>query len=176
LTAISASKQKPLEKLLVALNIRHVGPGAAQELAANFLSLDALCKAGKEDLCLLEGIGEKIADSLVSWLANEKNRSLTEELIRYGLRTDTDLVSSGGDDKPLAGKTFVITGALAAISRESLKTRLENMGAKVTNSVSKNTTALIVGQDPGGKLEKARQLNIDIIEEEALAALFDGSL
>ncbi len=173
LDAIDASKQKPLEKLLVALNIRHVGPGAAQELAGNFLSLDALYKAGKEDLCLIGGIGEKIADSLVSWFANEKNRSLTEELVRFGLRTDTDLVSSGGGGKPLAGKTFVITGRLAGISRESLKSKLESMGAKVTNSVSKNTTALIAGEDPGGKLEKALQLSIDIVNEEALSILFD---
>ena len=176
LEAIENSKSNPLERLLVALNIRHVGPGAAKELAAHFPDIYALQTAGEEELYRLEGVGAKIADSVVTWFKNEKNSALLTELIELGIRTDSDLVAVEEGSKPLVGKTFVITGTFENISRDNLKTRLEVLGAKVTNSVSKNTSALILGKEPGSKLEKANSLNIDIITEENIAGLLDTSM
>ncbi len=173
LEAIENSKSNPLERLLVALNIRHVGPGAAKELAAHFPDIHALQTAGEEELYRLEGVGAKIADSVVTWFKNEKNSALLTELIELGVRRDSDLVAAEEGSKPLVGKTFVITGTFENISRDNLKTRLEALGAKVTNSVSKNTTALILGKEPGSKLEKANSLNIDIITEDNIAGLLD---
>ncbi len=175
LQAIETSKQKPLDRLLVALNIRHVGSVVAKELTLHFPTLDAIRSATVESLCVIPGVGEKIADSLTAWFANQNNASLLEELVKLGLRTDVGAdPGSAEGGKPLAGKTFVITGAFFGMTRDGIKEKLESMGAKTAGSVSKNTTALLVGADPGSKLEKALALGVEIIREDALDALLSA--
>ncbi|MCL5047247.1 MAG: NAD-dependent DNA ligase LigA [Firmicutes bacterium] len=173
LNAIENSKQKPLDRLLVALNIRHVGSVATKELTAHFPTLDSIRHAGREQLCMISGVGEKIADSLITWFSNKNNSRLLEELTELGVRTDVDIQLKKDDHTaPLAGKTFVITGTFSGMTRDEIKEKLESMGAKTTGSVSKNTTALLVGSDPGGKLEKAISLGVEIMREGDLEKLF----
>ncbi|MDW8351744.1 MAG: NAD-dependent DNA ligase LigA [Anaerolineae bacterium] len=175
LDAIEASKRQPLERLIVGLGIRHVGEVAARALADRFGSLDALIEAAAESpeaLQAIEGVGPVIAQSVSEWAKRESTRALIAKLKRAGVDPRQAPRSAAGQaDGPLAGRTFVITGTLSQ-PREAIVAWIEAQGGKVTDSVSKNTSYLIVGDAPGAsKINKARQLNVPMIGEEELRNL-----
>jgi DNA ligase (NAD+) len=168
--AIEASKQIRFSRVLFGLNVPDVGWVTAQNLTRHFGSVDALLTAKQEDVEEVEGIGPDRAESIATWFADEKNRKLVEELRELGLRFEID-----EDERPvegsLTGNAYVITGTLERWSREEAKAALEAKGAKVTDSVSKKTTGLIVGESPGSKLEKARRAGVEILDEPAFERL-----
>jgi DNA ligase (NAD+) len=168
--AIQGSKQIPFSRVLFGLNIPEVGWVTAQNLARHFGSVDALFSAQQEDVEAVEGIGPDRAASIAGWFAEDKNRALVEELRGLGLRFEL-----GAEERPvegpLSGRSYVITGTLERWSREEAKAALESRGAKVTDSVSKKTVGLVVGEGPGSKLEKARRKGIEILDEAAFEKL-----
>jgi DNA ligase (NAD+) len=140
-------------------------------LSRHFPSLDLLARASAEDLQIVEGIGPNIAEAIVDWFSRERNRSVLEKLRAAGvwpISVGTAATPSGG---PLAGMTFVVTGTLAGFSREGIKEFIESHGGKVTDSVSKNTSYLVLGEAPGSKLEKAKALGVKVIGEDELRKL-----
>ncbi len=163
--AIGASKQQPLSKLLFALGIEHVGETAAREIARHFGSMDAILEAKVDDVLGVHGIGEKIAESVVGWFNDKRARVLIERLGERGLRFDEPVTRSGGTFK---GLTIVITGTLPTLSREQAAALIEANGGRVSGSVSKKTAFVVVGADAGSKLEKARQLGVETIDEDEL--------
>ncbi|GIV83210.1 MAG: DNA ligase [Candidatus Roseilinea sp.] len=175
LDAIEASKRQPLYRLIIGLGIRHVGEVAARALADRFGSLDALVQAASESpeaLQTIEGVGPVIAESVSEWAKRESTRALIAKLKRAGV--DPRQAARGSQARaegPLAGHTFVITGTLSQ-PREAIAAWIESQGGKVTDSVSKNTTYLVVGDAPGAsKIKKAQQLNVPTISEEELRRL-----
>jgi len=170
LEAIEISKSRPLSRVITALGIRGVGEVVAADLARRYADLDALSVASAEDLQNIEGIGPNIAEAIADWFTHERNRLVVEKLRRAGVwpRGAVQATPAGG---ALAGKTFVVTGTLAGFSREGVKEYIEAHGGKVTGSVSKNTDYLVVGENPGSKLDKARELGVKIIGEEELKRL-----
>ncbi|MGE5578309.1 MAG: NAD-dependent DNA ligase LigA [Syntrophothermus sp.] len=164
LAAIQASKDAPLERVLFALGIRHVGEGVARTLAGHFGSIDALMAAGYETLQQVPEVGDKIAESIVSFFAESQNRRVVERLRAAGVNMKAAERPAGGE-QPLAGKTFVITGALSGFSREEAEEAVRRMGGRVSGSVSKKTDFVVVGEKPGSKYDKARELGIPILDE-----------
>jgi len=168
--AIAASKQIPFSRVLFGLNIPDVGWVTAQNLARHFGSVDALLAARQEDIEEVEGIGPDRAESIATWFADERNRALVEELRALGIRLELG-ESERPTEGPLSGRTFVITGTLERWSREQARAALEAQGAKVTDSVSKKTSAVIAGESPGSKLDKARKAGVEILDEAAFEKL-----
>ena len=173
-SSIEASKQIPFRRVLYGLNIPDVGWVTAQTLARHFGSIDRLADAGQEDIMEVEGLGPERAEKIVEWFSEEDNRRLVDELRELGLRFE-----SGEEDRPpegpLTGQTYVITGTLEGWSRDGAQAELEARGAKVTNSVSKKTTGLIVGEEPGAsKLKKAQSSGVPLLDEAELAKLLRG--
>jgi DNA ligase (NAD+) len=173
--SIEASKAIPFSRVLFGLNIPDVGWVTAQNIARHFESVDRLLAADAEAIEEVDGIGPDRAASIAGWFAEDRNRALVEELRGLGLRFEL-----GEEDRPkegpLIGKTYVITGTLERYSREQAAAALEAQGAKVTNSVSAKTTALVVGEEPGAsKLTKAQQLGIELLDEPAFERLLGGS-
>ena len=164
--AIDASRTQPLSTLLFAIGIRHVGTMAAQVLARTFGTLQQLRSAPHEDLSDIPGIGPTIADAVVSFFAQKCNRLLLDRLRDAGFTLDEPQDASG--EGPLAGKTYIVTGTLPTMSRSEAVARIEGAGGKVTGSVSKKTTAVVAGESPGSKLDKARKLGIEVIDEDEL--------
>jgi DNA ligase (NAD+) len=164
----------PFHRVLFGLNIPDVGFVTAQAIARHFEGVDGLLDASQEDLVEVEGIGPERAEAIAEWFSDEQNRQLVAELRDLGLRFEI------GDelrptDGPLSGSTYVITGTLERWSREQAQAELEARGAKVTNSVSKKTTGLIVGEEPGAsKLTKAQREGIPLLDEKALTELLAG--
>lgn len=176
LAGIEAARQRPLERLLVALNIRHVGPTVARQLARHLRTLDRVLDADAERIAAIEGIGPTIAEAVEAWFSTPRNAQLAGELAELGVRTDTDLPEPAAvEDLPLAGATFVITGALELGSRDEVKAALEDRGAKVSGSVSGRTTALIAGEGGGSKLDTARDRGVPVLGDAELARLLDGA-
>lgn len=171
LAGIDAARDRPLARVIVALGIRHVGPSAAKELARRFRSIDALLAVDVEELTALDGIGGVIAAAWTEWVGVPENRDLIDRMSEAGVRmSDPEPVGEGID--LLAGLTFVISGTLEGMSRDDAKAALEERGAKVTGSVSKKTTALIVGEDPGAsKVSKAESLGVTLIGSGELPVL-----
>ena len=166
LEAIEASKRQPLSRLLFALGIRHVGQTAAQLLARHFGTMDALSAATAEDILAIRGIGEGIAHAVVAYFADHSARELVDKLATHGLTmTEPRSVSAGG---ALKGMTFVVTGTLPTLSRAQATELIESQGGRVTSGVSKATSYVVVGEDAGSKLEKARALGVATIDEDAL--------
>jgi len=164
--AIAASKAQPLSRLLFGLGIRHVGQTAAQLLARHFGSIDALRRASADDILALRGIGETIALAVVAYFADPSAKALVSKLAGAGLTlTEPVAVAAGGAFK---GMTFVVTGTLPTLSRSQATELIESQGGRVTSGVSKATTFLVVGADAGSKLEKARELGVETIDEEEL--------
>ncbi len=161
--AIEKSKHQPLERLIYALGIRFVGKTVAKDLAAHFLSMDALMSAGTETMTQIDSIGPKIAESVNLFFQNEKNRSLIEQLRQAGLQFEMDEPETLSDQ--LAGKKIVLTGTLPALSRKEATEMIEKHGGSVTSSVSKNTDFLLAGESAGSKLAKAEKLNIPVLSE-----------
>ena len=168
LDAIEQSKQKPYERLLFGLGIRHVGSGVARLLAENFPSLDALRDAGAEELRNIPAIGPRIAESVVHFFGEKHNREIIRRLKEAGVTVAAKQTRRKGS---LTGKTFVITGTLLALSREEAKDLIEANGGRVASAVSKNVHYLLVGEDPGSKLARARALGIPTISETELRTL-----
>jgi DNA ligase (NAD+) len=171
ISSIEASKAIPFRRVLFGLNIPDVGFVTAQNLARHFGSVDRLMEASQEEIMECEGIGPERAEAIAEWFADDANRRLIDELRALGLRFE-----AGEEERPaegpLTGRTYVITGTLEHWSREQAQAELEARGAKVTNSVSKKTTALIAGEEPGAsKLTKAQREAIPIVDEAALAEL-----
>ena len=161
--AIEESKNAPLNKFITALGIRHVGAQTATTLADRFENLDNLEKATKEELLGIPDIGEIVAESILAYFADEDNLKQLDELKELGVNPKTHDKS----DLPLKGQSYIITGTLSSMGRESAEDLLREKGAIVTSSVTKNTTALICGEKPGkGKTDKAKALNIPMISEE----------
>jgi DNA ligase (NAD+) len=164
--AIAASKAQPLSCLLFALGIRHVGKTVAVTLARRFGTMDALAAADQDAINAVPGIGPTIALAVTDWFRNPKNRSLVKRLAAAGVGMDEPLaVTSGG---PLEGKSYVLTGTLPTLSREQATELIERAGGRVTGSVSRKTDTAVAGADAGSKLEKARQLGTEIIDEAEL--------
>jgi DNA ligase (NAD+) len=171
ITSIEASKQIPFRRVLFGLNIPDVGFVTAQKLVQHFDSVDRLLNASQEEIMECEGIGPDRAASIAEWFADEENRRLVEELRALGLRFEAD-EEDRPPEGPLTGETYVITGTLERWSREQAQAELEARGAKVTNSVSKKTTGLVVGEEPGqSKLSKAQREGIPLLDEAALLEL-----
>ncbi|MEH7176758.1 NAD-dependent DNA ligase LigA [Neobacillus vireti] len=171
LKAIEASKANSLERLLFGLGIRHVGAKAAKTLAQSFDSMEKLTAANKEDLLAINEIGDKMADSIVAFFAQEEAEALVKELTALGVNMDykgAKPVSVEESDSIFAGKTVVLTGKLEQLSRNEAKEKIEALGGKVAGSVSKKTHLVIAGEDAGSKLTKAEELGIEVWDEEKL--------
>jgi DNA ligase (NAD+) len=174
ISSIDASKQIPFRRVLYGLNIPDVGWVTAQNLARHFGSVDRLAAAAQEDIIEVEGLGPERAEKIVEWFAEEDNRRLVDELRELGLRFESD-EEDRPPEGPLTGQTYVITGTLEGWSRDEAQAELEARGAKVTGSVSKKTTGLIVGEEPGAsKLTKAQTSGVPLLDEAALADLLRG--
>jgi DNA ligase (NAD+) len=165
LQAIEGSKDRPLWRLLVSLNIRRVGAHVAQLLAKHFRSIDALAAATLEEMQNIGGVGPEIAGGVYAWFQQPQSHALLEKLRRAGVRTQDEAPQAPTGPQPLAGKTIVITGTLPTLSREAATRAAEEAGAHVTGSVSKKTAFVLVGESAGTKLTKAQSLNLEIIDE-----------
>jgi DNA ligase (NAD+) len=162
--------------LIYGLGIRHVGERTAQVLASAFGSIDALQVATEEELANVFEIGTVVAAEIARWFREPRNRTLIERLKKAGV--NTSLIRDGASDaasvsRNLDGKQFVITGKLPSISREDAKRMIETHGGRVTSSVTKKTDYLVAGDDPGSKLDRARELGVPILGEKELIALME---
>lgn len=174
LVSIEASKKQPLSRLITALGIRGVGEVMAADLAQHFTDMDDLSRAGMSRLYEIEGIGPNIAQSILDWFANPRNLHVVQELHTLGVWPISSGRFKNKAGLPLAGKTFVITGTLPSLSREEAKQFIEENGGKATDSVSRSTSYLVLGENPGSKLEKARSLGVPVLDEAGLKALVSG--
>ncbi len=170
LAAIQAGKDRPLARLLAALGIRGVGFVAAQDLAAHFGSFDALAAADAEALQGVDGIGPSASNAVVEWFAEKRNQAVLAKLRAAGV-WPTSAPRAARTEGPFTGKTFVITGTLPTLGRDEAREYIESRGGKVSDSVSKKTSYLVLGESPGSKFAKAQSLNIPILDEAALRAL-----
>lgn len=169
---IERSKQQPLPRLLTAFGIRHLGPAASAALAAEFHTLDEIMSKSVEELAAVDGVGEVIADTVVTWLAQDANRAFVERLRSAGVNVgdpaaaEAAAAARAAVPQTLEGKTVVVTGTLAGYGREEAAEAITLRGGKSPGSVSKKTTALVVGDSPGAsKLTKAESLGVPIIDE-----------
>ncbi|HYM64000.1 MAG TPA: NAD-dependent DNA ligase LigA [Gaiellaceae bacterium] len=171
--AIQGSKSQPFFRVLFGLNIPDVGWVTAQNLARHFGSVDRLMEASQEDIMAVEGIGPERAEAIAEWFSDQENRRLVQELRELGLTFEV-----GEAERPvegrLTGSTYVITGTLSGWTREEAATALEELGARVLNSVSGKTTGLVVGEEPGSKLAKAEKAGVPILDEAAFKKLLEG--
>lgn len=173
LAALVESKKNELDKLLFALGIRHVGAKVARILATEFGSMEKLQQAQPEELAQIRDIGDKIAESAVTWLNVPANIDLVERLAAAGL-TMTFTPPASQEDNPFFGKTLVFTGTMPTLGRAEAKTMAQDVGAKVSGSVSKKTDYVIAGAEAGSKLEKAQQLGVTVIDEAEFLRLLKG--
>lgn len=173
LAALAESKKNELDKLLFALGIRHVGAKVARILATEFGSMEKLQQAQPEELAQIRDIGDKIAESVVTWLNVPANIDLVERLAAAGL-TMTFTPTASQEDNPFFGKTLVFTGTMPTLGRAEAKTMAQDVGAKVSGSVSKKTDYVIAGAEAGSKLEKAQQLGVTVIDEAEFLRLLKG--
>jgi DNA ligase (NAD+) len=171
--AIAASREQPLSRLLFALGIEHVGEIAARQIARHFETMDRLASATVEDVLAIHGIGETIAESIVEWFSQPGARALVARLQERGLNMREPVEAPAGT--ALAGCTVVITGTLPTLSREQASALVEQHGGRVANGVSKKTSFVLVGEAAGSKLEKARALGIDTIDEAEFLRRITGT-
>lgn len=169
LSQLEIAKTKPLWRVLVALSIRHVGPTAAQALAAHFASIEAIASASQEELASVEGVGAIIATAVHEWFAVGWHREVVDRWARAGVSMAEQRKDKG--PQPLAGLTAVITGTLEGFTRDEAKTALVEQGAKVTGSVSKKTSFVVAGDSPGSKLDKAESLGVPVLDAAGLQLL-----
>ena len=173
--SIEVSREQPLWRLIHGLGIRHIGERTAHLLADRFGSLQALSAASLDNIADVPGIGEILAKSVVDFFSEEPNRALIEKFERAGLRT-REHAAGEEQPRPLLGKTLVLTGRLDRHTRTEAEEALRLLGAHVSGSVSKNTTAVIAGEAAGSKAERARSLNIPVLTEDDLASLLAGDI
>jgi DNA ligase (NAD+) len=171
LNGIEASKAQPLARVLVALGIRHVGPTAAQALAVSLAHLDAIEAASEEELVAVDGVGPVIAQSIVVWFTVPTNRTLVEKLRAAGVNLAGPATVVSDEPQTLAGHAFVLTGGLEQYTRDEAAAAITARGGKITSSVSKKTSYVVVGENPGSKLAKAEQLGVALLDEDAFTKL-----
>ncbi|GAA3055196.1 NAD-dependent DNA ligase LigA [Streptomyces glomeratus] len=170
---IAAAKQRPLARVLTGLSIRHVGPVAAEALARAFRSIDRIDQATEEELKNTDGVGEIVARSVKEWFAEDWHREIIRKWKAAGVRMEDE---GSGEDKgprPLEGLTVVVTGTLEQFTRDGAKEALQSRGAKVTGSVSKKTSFVVVGENPGSKYDKAMQLKVPVLNEDGFTVLLE---
>jgi DNA ligase (NAD+) len=172
--AIEGSKDRPLVRLLFALGIRHVGEETGALLTAHFPSIDRLMAASREDLMTVPAIGPKIAESVVTFFSQPGNRTIIERLRQAGVRlAEKTPLSAGG--LPLTGLEFVFTGTLQSSSRREGEAKLKALGGTVKDSVTRKTSYMVVGAEPGSKLARARELGVRLLtEDDFLTMLEEG--
>jgi len=170
LKQIEKAKNTPFHRVIVGLGIPMVGEKTAKILAEHFKNIDNLSKASYEELISIEGIGPEVAKSVIEYFKNEKTKEIIEKLKKAGVNLESKEVKKSNK---LKGLTFVITGSLKNYTRDEAKEIIEQFGGKVTNTVSSKTNYLIVGENPGSKLEKAKQLGVKIINEEEFEKLIN---
>ncbi|MFE5891961.1 NAD-dependent DNA ligase LigA [Streptomyces sp. NPDC056462] len=170
---IAAAKARPLARILTGLSIRHVGPVAAEALAREFRSIERIEQAGEEELANTDGVGPIIAASLKEWFAEEWHQEILRKWKAAGVRTEEE--GSGEDEgpRPLEGLTVVVTGTLEHFTRDGAKEALQTRGAKVTGSVSKKTSFVVVGDNPGSKYDKAMQVKVPVLNEDGFNVLLE---
>jgi DNA ligase (NAD+) len=170
INAIKKSKTRPLWRLVAALGIRHIGGRSAQILAECFGSLSALMKAGEEKLAEIDQIGPTMAKSIFEYFHDPENRSVIDQLLAAGVKPEQPKIRRS--DK-LVGKTIVVTGTLENLSRQQAEQAIKQAGGKSSNSVSKKTDFVLAGENPGSKLEKARKLGIEVIDEKQFMKMIE---
>jgi DNA ligase (NAD+) len=168
--AIQTSKAQPFFRVLLGLNIPKVGWVMARNLASHFGTVDRLMAATQPELEEVEGIGPDRAELIAEWFADEENRALVEELRSLGLQMQAGEAERPVEG-PLSGRQYVITGTLEGWSREGAKAALEELGARVSESVSGKTTGVVVGESPGSKLQKAQRMGVPVLSEDDLRDL-----
>ncbi|MFB8033277.1 NAD-dependent DNA ligase LigA [Streptomyces sp. NPDC056004] len=173
LDAIAAAKEAPLARILTGLSIRHVGPVAAAELARQFRSIDRIDEATEKELSDADGVGPIIAASVKQWFAEDWHREILRKWREAGVRMADEGAGEEEGPRPLDGLTVVVTGTLAGHTRDGAKEALQSRGAKVTGSVSKKTSFVVVGDNPGSKYEKAMQLKVPVLDEDGFAVLLE---
>src|SRR5207249_4588858 len=171
LREIDASRSLEFWRLLFGLGLRHVGERTAQILAKHFGSIERLQNASQEELEQVHEIGPKLAESIYRFLKQPENRELIKRLEASGLPMKSDDVQPDRETKVFEGKTFVLTGTLQGLSREEATKLIEQRGGRVTSSVSKKTNFVLAGSDPGSKLDKARKLGVQILDEQQFRAM-----
>ncbi len=172
LASINTSKSRSLARLITALGIRGVGEVSAGDLARHFEDLDALSKASAEDLQQIAGVGPSIAESIADWFSRPANQNVIKKLKAAGVWPKGIVgTKKASVEGKLSGLTFVVTGTLPTLTREDVKDFIESNGGKVTDNVSKKTSYLVLGEEPGSKYEKAKSLGVKIIEEKELRKL-----
>jgi len=170
--AVDGSRTATLQKLLVALGIKHLGPSAAESLARRFGSLDSVAQASTSELAAIDGVGEVIAESVTSWFSNKRHRSIVNKLRKGGVRFDNVTVVDA--PQTLVGKSIVVTGTLSGFGREEAERAIKDRGGKSSGSVSGKTFALVVGDEPGAsKVKKAVELGVPQIGEAAFVRLLE---
>ncbi|KOU45177.1 NAD-dependent DNA ligase LigA [Streptomyces sp. WM6378] len=170
---IAAAKERPLARILTGLSIRHVGPVAAEALAREFRSIDRIEQATEEELAAVEGVGGIIAASLKQWFAEEWHQEILRKWKAAGVRMEDESTGEDEGPRPLEGLTVVVTGTLERHTRDGAKEALQSRGAKVTGSVSKKTSFVVVGDSPGSKYDKAMQLKVPVLDEDGFAVLLE---
>jgi DNA ligase (NAD+) len=174
LNSIEPSKDRPLARVIFALGILHVGEEYAELLAKNFASIDKLAKASQDDLLSLPSIGPKIADSIVTFFKQEGNKHIIEKLRKAEVRLEKGKVEEAKPEElPLAELEFVITGKLESFARSEAEARIKALGGKAGSDVTKKTSYVVVGADPGSKLARAQQLGIKTLSEAELLQLLN---
>ncbi|MGI5416252.1 NAD-dependent DNA ligase LigA [Actinomadura luteofluorescens] len=169
---LEKAKRQPLWRVLVALSIRHVGPSAAQDLAREMRSLDAIAEASEEELAAVDGVGPTIAASIKKWFEEPWHREIVDKWRAAGVRMEDE---GAAGPRPLEGVTVVITGSLEGFSRDSATEAVQRLGGKVSGSVSKKTGFVVVGDSPGSKYDKAVKLGVPVLAEEGFRVLLsDG--
>ena len=161
--SIQESKSKPFSKFITALSIRHVGKETAELIVNEFSTIEALQSASIEALAKIEGIGDKIAESVYEYFQNEENITMINEFKNCGFVFENSIINKTDE---LAGKTFVLTGTLSGMTRDEASDKIKMRGGKTSSSVSKNTSYVIAGANPGSKIDKAEKLGVIILSEE----------
>ena len=179
MTNIEASKRRPLPRMLFALGITHVGSEVAELLSQNFLGIEEMSGAEEEDLILIEGIGPKIAESIIAWFRAPANQRVISKLRDAGVKLEQDSLpsltsASPSGSAPFGGLTFVVTGTLSAFSRSEAEGRIKGLGGKITSSVTKKTSYVVVGESPGSKVATAEKLGTSILDEDAFVRLLES--
>ncbi|WP_187645732.1 NAD-dependent DNA ligase LigA [Streptomyces sp. TRM49041] len=170
---IEEAKQRPLARVITALSIRHVGPVAAEALAREFRSIDRIEQATEEELAAVEGVGPTIAASLKQWFEEDWHREILRKWRAAGVRMEEESAGEEEGPRPLEGLAVVVTGTLQNFTRDGAKEALQSVGAKVTGSVSKKTSFVVVGDNPGSKYDKAMQLKVPVLDEDGFAVLLE---
>ncbi|GHH51676.1 NAD-dependent DNA ligase LigA [Streptomyces candidus] len=168
---IRAAKEMPLARILTGLSIRHVGPVAAEALAREFRSIERIEQATEEELAGVDGVGGIIAASLKEWFAVDWHQEILRKWRAAGVRMEEEGSAEAQGPRPLEGLTVVVTGTLEKYTRDGAKESLQNLGAKVTGSVSKKTSFVVVGDSPGSKYDKAMQLKVPVLDEDGFGVL-----